>query len=58
MRVCYAAVLAVLATLLLAGLECGAQPPAAVVEPGNKVSRHGCTVNPKQICQICLRKMD
>ena len=55
MRVNY---VAVLAALLLADLKCGAQPPAAVVEPGNKVSRNGCTVDPKQICRICLRKLD
>ena len=47
-----------LAALLFAGLGCGAQPPAAVIEPGSKVSRNGCTVDPKQVCQICLRKLD
>ena len=46
------------AALLLVGFGCGAQPPAAVVEPGSKVSRNGCTVDPKQICQICLRIFD
>jgi len=55
MRARYAAVLT---ALLFVGFGCGAQPPAAVVEPGNKVSRNGCTVDPKQICQICLRKLD
>jgi hypothetical protein len=51
MRVCYAAVLAVLTALLLAGLGCGAQPPAGVVENGSNVSRNGCTMNVRQICQ-------
>ena len=54
MRVRYA----FLAALLCAGFGCGAQPPAAVTEPGSKVSRNGCTVEPKQVCQICLRKLD
>ena len=49
---------AFLAALLFAGFGCGAQPPAGVTEPGSKVSRNGCTVDPKQICQICLRKLD
>ena len=51
MRVRYA----FLAALLFAGFRCGAQPPAAVAEPGSRVSRNGCTVDPKQ---ICLRKLD
>ena len=49
---------AFLAALLFAGFGCGAQPPAAVVEPESKVSRNGCTADPKQICEICLRKLD
>ena len=54
MRVRYA----VLAALLFVIFECGAQPPAGVTEPESKVSRNGCTVDPKQICQICPRKLD
>ena len=54
MRVRYA----FLAALLFVGFGCSAQPPAAVVEPGSKVSRNGCTVEPKQVCQICLRMLD
>ena len=54
MRVRYA----FLAALLFAGFGCGAQPPSPVTEPGSKVSRNGCTVDPKQICQTCLRKLD
>ena len=48
----------VLAALLFAGFGCGAQPPAGVTEPESKVSRNGCTVDPKQVCQICLRMFD
>ena len=54
MRVRYA----VLAALLFACFGCGAQPRAGVAETGSKVSRNGCTVDPKQICQISLRKLD
>ena len=54
MRVRYA----FLAALLFAGFGCSALQPAAVTEPGSKVSRNGCTVDPKQICQMCLRKLD
>ena len=54
MRVRYA----LLAALLFAAFGCSEQPPAAVSEPGSKVSRNGCTVDPKQVCQICLRKLD
>ena len=54
MRVRYA----VLAVLLFAGFGCGAQPRAGVAETESKVSRNGCTVDPKQICQISLRKLD
>src|SRR5215813_11664279 len=48
----------VLAALLFVGFGCGAQTPAGVVETGSKVSRNGCTVDPKQVCQICLRMFD
>ena len=29
-----------------------------MVEPENKIGRNGCTADPKQICEICLRKLD
>jgi len=48
----------VLAALLFAGFGCGAQPPAGVTEPESKVSHNGCTVDPKQVCQIGLRMFD
>lgn len=43
---------------VFAPVGCAAQPPTGVVEPGSKVSRNGCTVDPKQVCQICLRMFD
>jgi hypothetical protein len=55
MRVRHAAVLA---ALLFSGFGCGAQPPAEVTEPESKVSRNGCAVDPKQVCQIGLRMFD
>ena len=49
---------AFLAALLFAGFGCSAHQPAAVTGPGSKVSRNGCTVDRKQVCQICLRMFD
>ena len=29
-----------------------------MTEPGSKVSSNGCSFDPKQVCQVCLTKLD